>query len=325
MACYNNENIFTLEHLPEKLLVVGGGPIGIELGQAFNFLGSKVVVVQNYQQILQKEHPEISDFLQKKLKNEGMKFYLNAEVERFTDKHHARIKSGDKIVEEDFDHVLVSIGRNLNHEHLNLSKAGIATQNGSIVLDSYLRTTNKDVVVSGDAAGRLKFSHAAEMHDRILINNFFSPIKKSVNTTNFSWVTFTEPEIATFGLREKELKEKNIHYTKLKSNFSVDDRAVIGNYQDSKIMLYISKGNIFGNKNKLLGGTIVAPNAGELVQELILAKQEGLSIQSLFNKIYPYPTASRINQKVIVDFNQKRITPFVKKGLKWLYKWMSEL
>jgi len=137
-----------------------------------------------------------------------------------------------------------------------------------------------------------------------------------------SWVTFTDPEVATFGLSEKQLKDRSIKYEKLEQDLSGDDRAITDNYQYGRIILYISKGSIF-KKEKILGGTMVAPNAGEIIQELILANTSGLSIKSIFNKIYPYPVASRVNQHLIVKHKEKGLTPGLKQLLHVAFKIFS--
>jgi len=137
--------------------------------------------------------------------------------------------------------VFVVVGRQLVLDTLQLSNAGIEVKDKKIVRDKYLRTTNKNVFVCGDVAGDLMFSHAAEFHARILLNNFFSPIKKKLNNDHMSWVTFTDPEIATFGLNEKQLEERGIKYNKLEQDFSGDDRAITDNYQYAKTILTQAK------------------------------------------------------------------------------------
>lgn len=218
-----------------------------------------------------------------------------------------------------FDAVFVGIGRELNIETLRLANAGIEIENNKIVVDKYLGTTNKNVFLCGDVAGSLQFSHAAESHARILLNNFFSPVRKKLNNDHISWVTFTDAEVATFGLNEKQLKDRNINYVQLEQDFEDDDRAVVDNYQYAKLILFIStKG--FLKKQKILGGTMVAPNAGELIQELILANNNGLSLNAIFNKVYPYPVAARINQKAILQYKQQGFTAGIKKMLRLLIK-----
>ncbi|MBA3674654.1 MAG: NAD(P)/FAD-dependent oxidoreductase [Chitinophagaceae bacterium] len=317
---YDNENIFHTNELPENLLVIGGGPISMEISQALRRLGSNVTVVQHAGKILEHDDNAVTDLLLNQLQNEGINFLFNADIDSFNSANEAIIKLKDgrsqKIY---FDAVFVGIGREFLLNSLELNNAGIEVKSNKIVIDKYLRTTNKNVFVCGDIAGDLMFSHAAEFHARILLNNFFSPIKKKLNNDHMSWVTFTDPELATFGLNEKQIKDRGINYEKLEQDFSGDDRAITDNYQYAKIILYISKGGLF-KKEKILGGTMIAPNAGELIQELILANTSGLSINSIFNKIYPYPVAARINQHLIVSHKQKSLTSVLKKLLHVAFK-----
>jgi len=309
-----NETIFDMEKLPKKLVVIGGGPIGIELGQAFQRLGTQVTILERGNTFLPKEKPEIATILFKQLKKEGVQVYFNTSPKKFTSgKTLVVVDKKGKTKTIPFDEVLVSIGRILNVEGLALEKAGIKlTERGKIVVNEYLQTTNKNVLLCGDIAGSYQFTHAAELHAGVIISNFFSPFKKKLNNDHLSWVTYTSPEIATFGLSEEIIKERKIEYERLELDFKDDDRAIIDEYTEGKLIIYISK-------NKLLGGTMVAMNAGELFQELVLANSSGLEIKNIFNKIYPYPTASRINKKIISNHFSKKLTPFAKKVLKWMY------
>lgn len=319
---YDNENIFQLDHLPKKLLVIGGGPVGIEIAQAMNRLGSDVTVTDQAKRILEHEAEEVAQILLHQLKKEGISFLFEAELQRFSTTNTAEINLADKKVEIKFDAVFVGIGRQLNIEGLQLSKGGVEVKNEKIVSNPYLQTTNKNVYVCGDVAGSLQFSHVAEYHARVLLNNFFSPFKKKVNYNHISWVTYTEPEIATFGLSEKKLKEKGIKYIRLNQGFEDDDRAVVENYSYGKLLLYLNRKKLF-SKQKILGGTMISPHAGELIQELILANKAGISINQIFNKIYPYPVASRINQQAILQYKQQSLTEIIKKLLRIAYKLFS--
>ena len=320
---YDNENIFHIDALPKKLLVVGGGPIGTEMAQTMSRLGSKVTVVHKGEMILEHDDKTIAAILCRQLKKEGAGFLFNASVTEFTSASEAKIKlEGGEDVIVNFDAVFVSIGRELNLESLQLEKAGIKSKDKKIIVDKHLQTTNKNVFVCGDVAGDLLFSHAAEFHARILLNNFFSPLNKKLNNDHMSWVTFTDPELATFGLSEKQLKQRGISYEKLEQGFEDDDRAVVDNFRYAKMMLFISKKS-FLKKQTILGGTMIAPGAGELIQELILANTKGISINAIFNKIYPYPVASRINQKIIVEYKSKGLTDSIKKLLRFAYKIFS--
>lgn len=310
---YTNETIFGLKKLPQKLLVIGGGPIGIELGQAFLMMGSKVVVVNGGDRILGKEDAEVSELMKERLEKQGMEFRLNARLKEFPSAQKALIQQGESNETIDFDTVLLAVGREISHEELKPGAAGIKTEKGRIVVDDYLRTTNRRVFVVGDAAGKHQFTHAAELHARLVLRNFFSPLKKKLNTDHLSWVTYTTPEVATFGLSEDELQKRKISYTLQKVEFTDDDRAIVDGYRYGFLKVYVRKG-------ELLGGTMVAPGAGELFQELVLANTLGIGINGLFKKIYPYPTATRINMKMAGKYLSDKLTPFKKRLLRALYR-----
>ncbi|HYF70107.1 MAG TPA: FAD-dependent oxidoreductase [Ohtaekwangia sp.] len=320
---YNNESIFDLDDLPGKLLVIGGGPVGIEISQALSRLGSKVTVVQRNKSILPHDDVDTSRILLSRLQAEGITFKLDAEIEKFQSSNEAIIRTSNDFRHNiPFDAIFVATGRVIDVNELALENAGIKVKDGNIIVDKYLRTTNKNVLLCGDVAGSLKFSHAAEQHARILINNLFSPMKRKLTNKYMSWVTFTDPEVATFGLSERALSDSKVKYQKLTYDFKGDDRAVVDDYQYGKLILFLSKGGLFG-KQKILGGSMVSPVAGELIQELILAMREGLSIKTLFNKIYPYPVASRVNQLAIVSHKEKQITPMVTKLMRFLFRSMN--
>ncbi|MBU0695079.1 MAG: NAD(P)/FAD-dependent oxidoreductase [Bacteroidetes bacterium] len=315
----NNESIFHINQLPKRLLVVGAGPIGIELGQALSRLGSEVTFIQRGNRILPHDDAEVSEILLQQLKAEGIKFEMNAEVDHFLNETEALVKyKGGKTSTLSFDAVLVAVGRELVTDTLSLEKAGIKMENCKIKADKYLRTTNPKVYLAGDIAGSLMFSHAAEQHVRLIMNNFFSPFKKRLNNDNLSWVTFTDPQVATFGLNEKTLQERNINYKRLELDFKDDDRAVTDDYRYGKIVLFMRSGS-FLSKKVLLGGSMVAPEAGEMVQELILANTAKLSVKKILNKIYPYPTASRVNQKILSEDLTSGLTDGIKTVLRFLF------
>lgn len=310
---FTNENIFDIDFLPGNMVIIGGGPIGIELGQAFSRLGSKVQVIEQGSKFLPKESPEIADVLHKCLVKEGLEFHFNTRVKEFSSPNELVVMDkNDNESRIKFDAILISIGRSLDLEGLRVERAGIEMENGRLKVDNMLRTANKNVFVCGDAAGSYQFTHAAELHASITLNNFFSPFKKKLNNDYLSWVTYTSPEIATFGLNEAELKKRGINYKTVNMDLKDDDRAIVDEATEGKIILYISK-------NRLVGGTVVAEHAGELFQELILAMSSKLKVKSLFKKIYPYPTASRINKSAILKHFSGKLTPLAKKLLHIMY------
>ena len=176
---FDNENIFHIDHLPKRLLVVGGGPIGIEIAQALSRLGTQITVVEHRSRILAHDDETMADILLKQLQQENIIFHFNVSIEKFTSANAAIIKeeNGDTFI-ENFDAVFAGIGRELILEPLQLKNAGIEVSDNKIVKkDQQLLTTNKDIFVCGDAAGDLLFSHAAEFHARIILNNLFSTFK----------------------------------------------------------------------------------------------------------------------------------------------------
>ncbi|MGH2647101.1 MAG: FAD-dependent oxidoreductase, partial [Ginsengibacter sp.] len=320
---FDNENIFHIKRLPKRLLIIGGGPISIELGQALQRLGSEVTVIEKGNRILADDDETLAGTLLQRLKEEGINFHFNTSIEEFTSANESILKHKDgNTSTQSFDAIFAGIGRELVLEPLQLSLAGIETKDNGIIKDQYLRTTNKNIFVCGDIAGELMFSHAAEYHARIILNNLFSPFKKKLSNDHMSWVTFTDPELATFGLNEKELIQRNIGYKKLEEDFEDDDRAVTDNYRYGKMILFITEKYWF-KKQVILGGTMIAPNAGELIQELILANNSHLPIEAVFNKIYPYPVASRVNQKIILEYKQHSLSGFIKKLLQLAFKIFS--
>jgi len=311
---YTNETIFDLNNLPEKLVIIGGGPIGVELGQAFLRLGSNVTIIQRGSHFLPKENPEISNILYEQLLKEGMHIHMNCEPTSFQSENSLAAKTkSEKIVKINFDAVLLATGRELNIPR-GLENTGVElTENKrKIKVNEYLQTTNRKIYLCGDIAGGYQFTHATELHASVILNNFFSPFKKKLSYDNFSWVTYTDPEIATFGLNEEELKKRNVKYKKLIQDYEDVDRGIVDN-SGGKLIIYINK------TNKILGGSLISPNAGEIFQELGLAMGSGLSVKSVFNKIYPYPTASRINKKAIPKLYSEKLTSFSKKLLRVLY------
>ena len=319
-SIYDNESIWSLPELPNKVLFIGAGPINMELAHAFTRLGSKVQIVEQAKTVLIKEDPEIREIIYQRSKALGIDFYFNTELLRLIDSNTALLRTDENEFQLTFDIVVVGIGREINFFGLNPEAAGIKLkEDGRLWTDEYQRTSNKNILVIGDAAGGPQFSHGAEHQATILIKNLFSPIKQKVTYENFSWVTFTEPEVATFGLNQDQLKRKGQKYHKLVLPLDEDDRAVTDHYQYGKLILFIGKSKLPWSNPKLLGGSLVAPNAGEIIQELILAKTAGLGIKSLFNKIYPYPTASRINKTIVLNKYTEGIAPWMKRILKLFY------
>ena len=309
---YTNETIFSLETLPKNLTVIGGGPVGVELGQAFSYLGSKVTILGH--DFLSKEHPEVRAVMQKHLKNEGIDFFIGDEVKEIINEGVVIVHDGEeKVVHTDA--ILLSVGRVVSLDTLDVLNADIALdKKGALILDQYLRTTNKQVFACGDVVGEHLFTHAAELHASTILQNFFSPLKKKHNTAQMAWVTYTSPEIATFGESEDSLKMKRVRFKTVVYEFTHDDRAIVDENTEGTIKLFVSR------RGKILGGFVVHQLAGEIVQELLLLKALKKPLSKLLKKVYPYPTATRANRSLALSELAHTLTPLRKAVLHLLFR-----
>jgi pyruvate/2-oxoglutarate dehydrogenase complex dihydrolipoamide dehydrogenase (E3) component len=311
---YTNETVFTMQKLPRRFVFIGGGPISMELGQVFAFLGSKVTIVHSGERILEKEDAEVGTFMEQQLRAQGIEFVFSASPQK-VEGDELVIATKDKgEVRVGFDALFIGIGRVLNIEGLDLEKAGIqlTEDKRKIIVNEYLQTTNPRIWTVGDVAGNYQFTHAAEEHAKVVINNMLNPFKKKFNA-HMAWVTYTQPEIATFGRSHEELQKANVAHTVSTLSLSEDDRAIVDGAEG------FIKVNI-GTSGVILGGTLVAPNAGEIVAELILAENKKLTARDLFNRVAPYPTASRIIRKVMGQYEARRLKPWVQKLLTLLFR-----
>ena len=318
---HTNHTFFARERaLPARLLVVGGGAIACELGQAMRRLGSEVTVVNRGGRLLARETPRASAMLQARFDREGIETYHDSELVRFEGPRAGIVATGGREHRVEFDEVLVAIGRDAAPRDMGLAAAGIEVDaDGVLAVDDYYRTTNPRVWAVGDAAGREQFSHGAEMHNRDLAFNFLSPLPRAHDLRHFSWVTFTDPEVATFGRSARQLAERGVRFETIEQPFADDDRAIAAGYADAAhLTLYVRSRTLGGAE--ILGGTTIAPGAGELVQELVLAAREGLSLNAIFDKVYAYPVASRINQKAAFAHRQGGLAPGLRRAIRWWWR-----
>lgn len=311
---YTNETIFDARELPRNLAILGGGPIGFEIGQAFTRLGSHVTIINRDDMWLAKEDRTAVDVVCRQMRNEGTRFMPNAEAKE--------VRSGALIVTHDgaeervpCDALFVSIGRELNLD-LSLDVADIETdEHGKLVLDSYLRTSNTRVLAVGDAAGAHLFTHAAELHVRLIAGNLFKPrfLWKGLNTDTMAWVTYTDPEIATFGRNAAALDAAKIRYDVIEQSISESDRAIVNDRTEGFLKLYVDR------RGRILGGTCVGEHAGELVSELVLAMEQRLPLSAIFERVFPYPIAARVNKLAAGQYLAGRLSPLVRRLLRTLY------
>jgi len=321
---YTNENIFfDCRTLPENLVVIGGGPIGCELGQVFSRFGSKVTIVNRGDRLLNKEPEKVSGILEEQFKKEGIGIINNTEVKSFVNGNAVLFSKDGTKREIPCDATLISVGRIVNTKGLNLEKGGVAlTERGKIKVDTYLKTTNKKVYALGDAAGSYMFSHGAEKMVRQVWRNILFPFFKKKNTlSDLSWVTFTDPQVAHFGLTEKQIWDSGIAHYRQDQTFEHDDRAILQDYTYGHLSIWFD-GNKNIGKKKILSGSMIAPQAGELIQELELAKHAKISASKVESRVYPYPVATRINQKALRGIMASTRTGWKLKAAKKVFRFL---
>lgn len=313
---YTNESIFDLYELPEHLIIIGGGPIGVELAQAFQRLGSQVTVLEAFK-ALPKDDPEITEKLKEVLIGEGIELQENAKIISIQGKLK-KIKCSyedEKGIAHQIvaTHILVAAGRRPSIENLNLEGAHIKFSPKGIAVDSKLRTSNLRVYAIGDCAGGYQFTHVANYHAGLVIRNGIFKLKAKVQTTAIPWVTYTDPELAHVGFLESQLQAQGVPYKALQLNFDDNDRAQAERRTDGVIQVLASP------KGLILGATILGASGGELIYPWVIAVQNKLKISAIANSIAPYPTLSEINKRVAGQFYaDKLFSSRMKKIVHWL-------
>jgi pyruvate/2-oxoglutarate dehydrogenase complex dihydrolipoamide dehydrogenase (E3) component len=284
-----NEDVFHLVHLPASLVVVGGGPIGVELGQAFERLGVDVTIIEGLDRILPKEDPEVSATLTDVLTSEGITIVPNAvfvKASRNGDKKVVTAKQGDKLLTFEVEEILLTLGRQPNVEGLNLEAAGVTYDHQGIKVDEYLQTSVPHILAIGDVIGGYLFSHVAAYQAGIAVRNALVPIgKKKVDYRVVPWSIFTDPEVARVGMIPDEAEKQYKQIRIVKFPWAEIDRAQAEGETTGFIKFVLA-----GKKDKLVGAHMIGAHAGELLGELALAMRHHLGLNDLLNTIHAYPT-----------------------------------
>ena len=315
---FTNETIFDeLKEKPESLLIVGGGPIGCELGQMFGRLGVKVTIVQRGSRLLKKEDSSVSEFVQAALEAEGVRILKRFEVEEANETEGGvTLRGGDQRISASA--LLVASGRRPNVENLNLRRANVSFTERGVTVDKYLETSQPGIYAIGDVVGQLQFTHVADYHARIAIRNTlvpFSFLRQKVDYSVVPWCTYLDPEVATVGLTESQAKERGTDYELIEQEMKAVDRAVVERTDTGFARVLVKRGS-----DKILGATIVGEHAGELIQEFVLAMKHGIGLKQIASTIYAYPTFASLVLKSAEKFNKKRLTPRARKITGWLYE-----
>jgi pyruvate/2-oxoglutarate dehydrogenase complex dihydrolipoamide dehydrogenase (E3) component len=314
-----NKEIFSLDHLPKSMIILGAGPIATEMAQAFCRLGTKIIVIQRSEQILSKEDKDMADDVMEVLSSEGVTFHLKATVIRTKDHGDEKevIIKNEQGEEQSIkaETILVAMGRSPNIEGLNLEAAGIDPDRKGIQVDDRMRTKQKHIYAAGDVTGAYQFTHAAGYEGGIVISNAVFHLPRKANYTFMPWCTYTDPELASIGMNEKRAAAEGIKYSVWTEAFKDNDRSLAEGERTGKIKM------ILDEKEKPLGVQILGPQAGELLSEWVAVLNGKVKLSTLASAVHPYPTLGEINKRVAgTFFSPKIFSDRVKKGLKFFFR-----
>ena len=313
-----NREIFYLDRLPESMIVLGAGPIGIEMSQAFNRLGTAVTVVANGPQILPKDDQDLADVVMETLSSEGVKFYLNHSIEAVSDLGNERkvvIKHKDgRTTSLKAEVLLVALGRVANVEGLGLETIGVEHDRRGIKVDNRMRTNHKHIYAVGDVNGGFQFTHAAGYEGGIVVSNAIFRIPRKADYTNLPWCTFADPSLGNIGMNEAMAKKAGIDYTIWTEEFKDNDRSLAEGEKIGKIKMLLNE------KEKPIGVQILGPHAGDLLAEWVAVLNGKVKLSTLAAAVHPYPTIGEINKRVAGNFFSPKIfSEKVQKGLKFFF------
>lgn len=317
---WTNETLFSQRVLPSRLIVLGGGPIGLEIAQAFARLGSKLIIVEFMDQILGPEDADLADILKARLESEGMEIHTGSKavkVESIGSTIRITVaparNEGQSVVIEG-DAIVVSTGRKPNIGDLGLGNAGVEFTPRGIPTDHRLRTNVSHIYACGDVNGQFPFTHVAGYEAGVALTNAILHLPRKVNYGKVGWCTYTDPEVASIGLNEKRARKEGFDYHVLMESFEENDRALAEGEMLGKIKMLVSP------RGRLLGCQIIGAHAGELIHEWLVAMNGGLKLSTIADTVHIYPTLSEISKRVAGrPFAEKLFSDGTKKVLRLLF------
>jgi pyruvate/2-oxoglutarate dehydrogenase complex dihydrolipoamide dehydrogenase (E3) component/uncharacterized membrane protein YdjX (TVP38/TMEM64 family) len=310
-----NETLFWLTELPRRFCVIGAGPIGCEMAQAFRRLGSEVTVLNADAHVLPREDADAAAIVEKRLVAEGVTLINRAKITR------AEPRDAEAVLHYELDgatasitadRVLVGVGRAPNVDDLGLEAAGVAYDRHGVTVDDNLRTTNTRIFAAGDVSSRWQFTHTADALARIVLTNALFLGRKKASALNVPWCTYTSPEVAHVGLYEHDAAARGIATDTITIPFHDVDRAILDGEDEGFFRVVLKKGS-----DRILGATMVAAHAGDLISEVSVAMAARLGLGALAAVIHPYPTQAEVVRKAADAWNRTRLTPTVKKIFAW--------
>lgn len=315
-----NETLFWLTALPRRLVVIGAGPIGCEMAQTFCRFGSEVTLIEASSHVLVREDADAAALVQRQLERDGVRLACDAKITRVERQGEEKVVryelegSARDLWEVRCDEILVAVGRAPNVEGLGLEVARIAHDRNGVTVNDYLQTTNPRIYAAGDIASRYKFTHTADALARIVLQNALFGGRKRASALHVPWCTYTSPEIAHVGLNEREARERGLEVTTLTTRLEDVDRAILEGETEGFVRMHLKKGT-----DRILGATIVAAHAGEMISEITVAMVGSVGLGTIAGAIHPYPTQAEAIRKTGDAYNRTRLTPLVKRLFaRWL-------
>jgi pyruvate/2-oxoglutarate dehydrogenase complex dihydrolipoamide dehydrogenase (E3) component len=320
-----NETIFSLTELPPRLGVIGAGPIGCELAQAFARFGSQVYLIEAQHGILPKEDRDAAEIVEQQMLRDGVKLLCcgkDLKVSRTDSGKRLTVDSHGQRYDVTVDEILVGVGRTPNVEGIGLEAVGVEYDKTGVKVNARLQTTNPRIFAAGDICSKYKFTHAADAMAQIVIQNALFPHPlglgyASADSLIMPWCTFTEPEIAHVGLYEAEAKAKGLEVETYTFKLDDVDRAILDGEDEGFARVHIQKGS-----DKILGATIVAAHAGDMINEFSVLMKAGVGAKTIAGTIHPYPTQAEVNKRVVNLWRKAHFTPRTKNLLMKLFAWM---
>ena len=317
--CYTNETIFTLTECPGRLAVLGGGPIGCELAQAFARLGAAVTLIHRRDELLVRDEPEAGAIVRQALLADGVAVRLNTTVVSVATERGVRrlgLTGPDGVSGVEADAILVGAGRTPMVENLGLESAGVAYDvRTGVVVDDHLRTTNRRIFAAGDVCMAAKFTHAADAAARIVLGNALFWGRGRLSALTIPHCTYTDPEVASVGLTTVEADRRGVAVDTFTESLGDVDRAITDGETEGFVRIHTAAGT-----GRIVGATIVAAHAGEMINELTLAMGADIGLKRLGSVIHPYPTVGAAIGRVADQYKRKRLTPLVRKVFRWRLK-----
>ena len=320
-----NETVFSLTELPQRIGVIGAGPIGCELAQSFARFGSQVYLIEAKHGILPNEDRDAVEIVEQHMARDGVKLLCcgkDLTVEKTAVGKQITVDSHGQQYDVTVDEILVGVGRTPNVEGIGFEAVGVEYDKNGVKVNARLQTTNPRIFAAGDICSRYKFTHAADAMAQIVIQNALFPHPfglgyASVESLIMPWCTFTEPEVAHVGMYEKDAKEKGIEVETYTYKLDEVDRAILDGEDEGFARIHIQKGT-----DKILGATIVAAHAGDMIGEFLVAMKAGAGAKTIAGTIHPYPTQAEVNKKVVNLWRKAHFTPRTRALLTKLFAWM---